>query len=311
MRARAVNIELTGAMAIRFRLSVVRQETVQGVAIEHTYLSAGNYVAKVVAKDVGSLVSETKLYSIAIGLWQMRPDPARPGKHVLVIGGSDGDDRITVKPYRNKDDFVRVRINEVDYDIRRQQVFGPNVDSILVYAQAGDDRVELDNSIDIPSILDGGLGDDRLTSGGGDSVMIGEEGNDRLEGGSGRDILIGSRGADRIEGNAGDDILIAGYTSFDRQYAALVAILSEWTSSRTYARRVENLSMSWLKGSGPGVTVFDDNEVDRLTGSSGKDWFFANLVLDPNAGDTAAKKDKIEDLGTGEFWQDIDFGPGF
>ena len=95
-----------------------------------------------------------------------------------MIGGSDGDDRITVKPYRNQDDFVRVRINEVDYDIRRQQVFGPNVDSILVYAQAGDDRVELDNDLDIPAILDGGLGDDRLIAGRGDSVLLGGEGND-------------------------------------------------------------------------------------------------------------------------------------
>ena len=279
-----------------------------GVVVEHTYLRAGNYVANVVAKDMGGLVSEVKLYSISIALWQLQPDPARPGKHVLVIGGSDGDDRITVKPYRNQDDFVRVRINEVDYDIRRQQVFGPNVDSILVYAQSGDDRVELDNNLDMPSILDGGLGDDRLIAGSGDSVMLGGEGNDRLEGGSGRDILIGGRGADRIEGNAGDDILIAGYTSFDRQYAALVAILSEWSSSRTYAKRVENLSASWLKGSGPGVTVFDYNEIDRLIGSSGKDWFFANLVLDSAAGDTASKKDQIDDLGYGEFWQDIDYG---
>ena len=88
-----------------------------------------------------------------------------------------------------------------------------------------------------------------------------------MEGGSGRDILIGGRGADRIEGNAGDDILIAGYTAFDRQYAALVAILNEWTSSRVYTNRVGNLSAGWLKGSGPGVTVFDDNDEDRLIGS--------------------------------------------
>ena len=84
--------------------------------------------------------------------------------------------------------------------------------------------------------------------------------------------------------------------------------VDEWTSSRTYTNPVGNLSAGWLKGTGPGVTVFDDNDEDRLIGSSGKDWFFANLTLDSNAGDTATKKDKIDDLGNSEFWQDIDFG---
>ena len=38
-----------------------------------------------------------------------------------------------------------------------------------------------------------------------------------------------------------------------------------------------------LQASGPGATVFDDSAADKLTGSSGRDWFFANLdggVLD-------------------------------
>ena len=50
--------------------------------------------------------------------------------------------------------------------------------------------------------------------------------------------------------------------------------------------------------------MFDDNAADVLTGSSGTDWFFANLDgdRDPNI-----VKDKITDLHCGEFADDLDF----
>jgi hypothetical protein len=69
--------------------------------------------------------------------------------------------------------------------------------------------------------------------------------------------------------------------------------MAEWTSSRCYATRVANLQgdgngprangTSFLKAAGPDATVFDDDDLDKLTGSAGRDWFFANLddgVLD-------------------------------
>ncbi len=54
--------------------------------------------------------------------------------------------------------------------------------------------------------------------------------------------------------------------------------------------------------------MFDDDDQDRLEGGSGKDWFFANLVLDSSAGDQALRRDKIDDAQNGEWWEDIDFG---
>jgi hypothetical protein len=75
------------------------------------------------------------------------------------------------------------------------------------------------------------------------------------------------------------------------------AIQNAPTSSRSYASRVANLRNDtdnpafgggvngtiFLLASGPERTVFDDAEADELTGSAGRDWFFANLdggVLD-------------------------------
>jgi Ca2+-binding RTX toxin-like protein len=144
--------------------------------------------------------------------------------------------------------------------------------------------------------LRGGDGDDQLGGGAGHDVLLGESGNDALAGGDGRDLLIGGLGPDTLDGGTGDDILIGGTTAFDANDAALDQIMAEWTSSRSYLSRVKN-----LKGIGQGspvfasrlngniflkknppreATVFDDDARDKLTGSSGNDWFLFDHPMD-------------------------------
>jgi hypothetical protein len=96
----------------------------------------------------------------------------------------------------------------------------------------------------------------------------------------GRDAVIGGNGTDTLFGVAHDDILIAGPTTHDEDDPALQAILAEWTSSNSYATRVNNLR----NGSGAnGVfvlnssTVSDDGLTDILWGDSGLDWFLFGL----------------------------------
>jgi Ca2+-binding RTX toxin-like protein len=146
-------------------------------------------------------------------------------------------------------------------------------------------------------------------------VLVGGEGDDTLTGDDGRDLMIGGLGADTITGSKDEDILIAGWTSFDDNLAALSAIMAEWGSTAiTNANRVAHLSgtagglngSTFLRGSdvSGGVgnqTVFDDNAVDRLTGSQGFDWFMANTALD-----NSTVKDIITDLASRETSSDID-----
>ena len=114
--------------------------------------------------------------------------------------------------------------------------------------------------------------------------------------------MIGGRGADRLVGNQGDDILIAGYTDHDTNLRALCAILDEWSrTDLNYAGRVNHL----LAGGGLNGTYLlndstshDDGIVDKLTGSSDRDWFFANLDF--------GVLDQITDLKSNEVAQDID-----
>jgi Ca2+-binding RTX toxin-like protein len=156
--------------------------------------------------------------------------------------------------------------------------------------------------------LDGGPGDDKLEGGAGNGILLGGAGNDKLESGQGSDLLIGGRGRDQLAGGGGDDLLIAGFTAFDAHQAALEAIRAEWTSPRSYEARVAKLrgvgsgprlnGNNVLRSDGPDRTLFDDGDEDKMTGDSGRDWFFANLVGD---GD----KDKVTDRLSWEFGDDL------
>ena len=230
----------------------------------------------------------------------------------LVIVGTDGADDIKVNPGGGAAE-IKVKLNGI------QQTF-LGVTSIVIYANAGDDDVQVVGGLRLPAIVYGGAGNDSIKGGAGDDILIGGDGNDLIVGGAGRDLIVGGFGADRIVGDAGDDILIAGSSIFDANDAALALILAEWTSARTYAQRVANLwgdatSSTFSQRANGGIflavegsygrarTVVDDLVVDVLTGSDGTDWFFVNLDGD---GDDR-KKDKVTDLSAAEYVDDLDF----
>jgi Ca2+-binding RTX toxin-like protein len=256
-----------------------------------------------VAVDLSSsTASQAAQHTIAVTAWAIQQQGDRT---VLVVGGTDGDDGIHIKEGHHSD-WIKIRVREHDYDVRlRGRVDGDDVEKIVVYAQAGDDRVEVHGNICIPSLLLGDGGNDRLKGGGGDDILIGGAGDDLLIGGDGRDMLIGGIGRDDLLGNSDDDILIAGGTIHDANEAALDKIMAEWTSNRSYTSRVNNISGD---GSGPRAnesfflnddTIFDDGVRDTLTGDGGRDWFLANIS-------GSGSNDRITDVHNNEVVDDID-----
>ncbi len=150
------------------------------------------------------------------------------------------------------------------------------------------------NALD--NILIGLVGRDTLYGLGGNDVLLGGAGDDLLDGGSGRDLLIGGLGLDTLLGGSGDDILIGGLTLqlFDESgpqainMAAVAAVMSEWTSDRSYSQRIARLRAG--VGAGNLVrltaeTVLNDGWADILFGQGGDDWFWGDedLLGDRNA----------------------------
>jgi hypothetical protein len=118
-----------------------------------------------------------------------------------------------------------------------------------------------------------------------------------LSGNGRRDLLIGGNGTDIFNGIAGNDIIVARTTDFDRNEAALAAIMAEWSSNHSYAERVANLSGNgaanrlngdvYLIAKGPAATVHVSNSSDLILASD-SDWIFAGLndhiiILPPSA----------------------------
>jgi len=146
----------------------------------------------------------------------------------LYIGGTNCRDHIDVEKGRESG-TVKVKIHEKGTNFKLQETYGPKVDRVVVYAQAGDDHVKVHSNLgqmptefyggDGDDHLKGGKGDDKLDGGPGDdyidghegnNVLLGGEGNDRIKGGSGDDELDGGNGDDRLYGGRGDDYLLGG-----------------------------------------------------------------------------------------------------
>jgi Ca2+-binding RTX toxin-like protein len=232
------------------------------------------------------VVSATATRSVEVSAVALQPDPGDTSKTALVIGGTNEDDVIVVQ--RPKTGGLRVLINGAP-----QGTFAPT-GRVIVHAGPGNDSVDVGVALPLPAWLFGEDGNDRLKGGASADVLDGGAGGDTLVGNGNRDLLIGGRGRDNLNGGTSDDILLGGTTPLSGNEAALVAVMAEWTSLRPYAVRVANLQGTgsgadfdarlngdfFLTRQGPSATVLDDGQGDRLTGSRGRDWFFASLATE-------------------------------
>ena len=234
-----------------------------GVVVKHTFAATGSFNVSVVATDQANAASAPATRTVAITAVGLQTDPRNPAGRALFVGGTTGDDYIEL--YRQSGQ-LKVKVNNV------LSSYGVALTNIIVLGQAGNDTINIGSSVVTPAMLFGGDGNDLIKAGSGVTVLSGGAGNDFLYGGSARDILIGGLGRDVLFGNGDGDILIGSTTVHDNDFGVLGAIVDEWASTRTYQTRINNLR-SRLNTS----TVIDDRAADVLWGSSGLDWYFAEL----------------------------------
>ncbi|HZL86769.1 MAG TPA: TIGR03118 family protein [Pirellulaceae bacterium] len=189
----------------------------------------------------------------------------------LVITGSRNDDHVLARLQPKKQEII---VTAGGQQIGTFAV--TDVETIRFAGLAGDDHFHIVGRISIPTIADGGAGDDLLGGGRGNDILLGGAGVDLLLGFAGRDVLIGGAEADVLLGGTGDDLLIGGSTAHDTSTAALLQILAEWTSTDPYSVRVSKLRTG--DGGLPkldSTTVQDDGAIDTLVGAADRDWFVA------------------------------------
>ena len=144
---------------------------------------------------------------------------------LVTVIGSPQDDTIVITTTANLG-FTDISINAGGPDPTFGRFRTSSIDSVLVFAGAGNDRVF--SSATVPTEINGQAGNDVLNGGSandiirgnsGNNRIVGHGGNDRLFGGggvdeifggSGNDTLFGESGADQLFGQAGDDVISAG-----------------------------------------------------------------------------------------------------
>jgi len=199
-------------------------------------------------------------------------DPCDSSKTALLVTGTDRTERIDVEGTGNGQAPVRIKADG--------RVIGTFTVTgrVIVYAKGGNDTV-YSNNIGIPVWVFGGMGNDNITGGRGDDLLLGEGDNDTIVGGNGHDILIGGTGADVINGNLGNDVLVAGTTDYDGSLQQNCLI----------ANKPSLITAS---------NVHDDTSVDTLLGGGGNNVFFMNVS-------GAGTKDKKNDSSAGDKVTDI------
>jgi hypothetical protein len=258
------------------------------IPLDHLYHTTNTFTIQVTAKVQGGVVSQLATQSVKISTVAMESDPS--GGTALAVGGNaGGGDTILVTGTNTSGTAV-----SVTFDKAALGTFTPT-GHIFVYGQGGKDAITLKpfvvgNTnyyyIKVPAFLYGeGSGGDKISAAGSaaNNVLTGHGTNEVLTGGQGRDLLIGGTGAATLNAGVGDDILIGGSTSYDigsnsgmtydKQLAALDAVMAEWGSADL------NALAGYLN-----TNTVHDNYVsghavaDQLLGNAmANDWFFAGI----------------------------------
>jgi len=237
---------------------------------------------------VSAVINDSLANTISV-----RPDPLATG-NALYVYGTIYADSLKVTRQGNTNTFKFWLNTNAAYIFNADTT---PVNRIYVFGSAGNDQLDVGASMHIPAIIDGGTGNDKLFGGAADDLLLGRAGNDTLLGFGGRDLIIGGVGADRLFGeqaaNMGtfQNILIGNKTIYDDDFAALDAIMEQWSNtSNTFEVRVNNLRTGndvdgnrMLKLG----TVINDSNVDSLFGGLGNDWY---LEFETN--------NKRKDMGT-------------
>ncbi|MBB6600132.1 M91 family zinc metallopeptidase [Luteimonas sp. MC1825] len=121
----------------------------------------------------------------------------------LVFTTGAGDDKVGVR--QRDDGTLDVQVNGENYEVRLGQG-----QELTIRAGAGDDVIEVASNVQVNIVIEGGDGDDAITTGAGDDRIDGGAGDDVISSGAGRDDVFGNSGNDTITGGDGVNILHGG-----------------------------------------------------------------------------------------------------
>jgi cyclophilin family peptidyl-prolyl cis-trans isomerase/Ca2+-binding RTX toxin-like protein len=120
----------------------------------------------------------------------------------------------------------------------------------------------------------GGAGNDTITGGSGDNILLGGGGTDTITGGAGKNLIIGGSGNSNLYAQGTQNIIFAGTTNEDSNDQAVLNLLDQGSrlmygySARRLLASARNSTML----SSPTVSFQDVGAHDTIFGSGVNDW---------------------------------------
>lgn len=121
----------------------------------------------------------------------------------LVLTTGSGNDHIAVK--NNSDGSLAVEVNGESYQLEMA-----DGQALTLRTGDGNDIVDVASDVKVNLIVDGGAGDDTITTGAGADNIDGGSGNDVIKSGAGSDYVFGNSGDDAIDAGADNDVVYGG-----------------------------------------------------------------------------------------------------
>ena len=121
----------------------------------------------------------------------------------LVFTTGSADDNVQVS--RNGDGSLAVSVNGEAYKVEMAQD-----QALTLRTGGGNDTINVASDVKVNLIVDGGAGDDNITTGAGNDIVDGGAGNDTIKTGTGSDDVFGNSGDDTIDAGDGNDVVYGG-----------------------------------------------------------------------------------------------------
>ncbi len=226
-------------------------------------------------------------------------------KHgTLTVDGTSADDTIALRLAAGNPDVLQVDANGTVFSFTRADIA-----NIVVDAKAGDDVVRVDETNGvftdaIPTILDGGSGNDTLAGGSGaetllggsgDDVVDGNRGNDQAQLGSGDDTFVWDPGdgSDTIEGDSGTDTM-----RFNGANIAEKVDLSANGNHLLFTRDIAGITMDTHGVERVDFNALGGADLVTVNDLSATDVTNVNVNLAANGGGGDGAADQVEINGT-------------
>ena len=127
--------------------------------------------------------------------------------------------------------------------------------------------------------VDGGAGDDTITTGDDDDSIIGGTGNDNINAGFDDDTIDGGEGDDYIVGGEGSDLIYGGDDD-DTIYGGLSLIFPDAVNITDDIDLAPNNGIDLVYGGEGNDTIFGQDDTDELHGDEGDDYLNGGIDND-------------------------------